>query len=124
MLRNDVRFPIVNRSTFPKFLCYPIGRRIIFSSALDCMISDEGMPLKVISYFWHHLMITNKSSPRTAGLRLEGDLGEKVSLNWLTSPYFELREKFKCIVHIGSPQFGPTLLPEILKTPPSLRVLG
>ena len=30
----------------------------------------------------------------TAGLSLEGDLGEKVSLNLLTSPYFELREKF------------------------------
>ena len=29
-----------------------------------------------------------------AGLSLEGDLGEKVSLNWFTSPYYELREKF------------------------------
>ena len=28
-----------------------------------------------------------------AGLSLGGDLGEKVSLNWLTSPYFELKEK-------------------------------
>ena len=28
---------------------------------------------------------------------LGGDLGEKVSLNWLTSPSFELREKFKCM---------------------------
>ena len=27
-------------------------------------------------------------------------MGEKVSLNWLTSPFFELREKFKCIGHI------------------------
>ena len=28
-----------------------------------------------------------------AGVILEGDLGEKVFLSWLTSPYFELREK-------------------------------
>ena len=35
------------------------------------------------------------------GVILEGDLGEKVSLNWLTSPYFELREKWKCIEYIG-----------------------
>ena len=35
------------------------------------------------------------------GLSLGGDLGEKVSLSWLTSPYFELRVKFKCIEHIG-----------------------
>ena len=32
-----------------------------------------------------------------AGVILEGDLGEKVSLSWLTSPYLELREKWKCI---------------------------
>ena len=37
----------------------------------------------------------------TAGLSLGGDLGEKVSLNWLTSPCFELREKFNCIEHTG-----------------------
>ena len=30
-----------------------------------------------------------------------GFLGEKVSLNWLTSLGFELREKFKCIEYIG-----------------------
>ena len=36
-----------------------------------------------------------------SGLSLEGDLGQKVSFSWLTSPYFELREKFKCIEHIG-----------------------
>ena len=28
-----------------------------------------------------------------AGVILEGDLGEKVSLSWLTSPYLELRDK-------------------------------
>ena len=28
-----------------------------------------------------------------AGVILEGNLGEKVSLSWLTSPYLELREK-------------------------------
>ena len=35
-------------------------------------------------------------------------MGEKVSLSWMTSPYFELREKIKCIEHLK-------LLPEILK---------
>ena len=35
------------------------------------------------------------------GVILEGDLGEKVSLSWLTSPYLELREKWKCIEFIG-----------------------
>ena len=36
-------------------------------------------------------------------LSLEDDLGEKVSLIWLTSPYFELR---------GNPNIGLKLLPE------------
>ena len=36
-----------------------------------------------------------------AGVILEGDLGEKVFLSWLTSPCLELREKWKCIECIG-----------------------
>ena len=48
---------------------------------------------------------------------LEEDLGEKVSLNWLTSPYLELREKWKCKEYIGKSKFGPELLPEFLKLP-------
>ena len=36
-----------------------------------------------------------------AGLSLRVDLGEKDSLNWLSSSYIELREKLKCIEHIG-----------------------
>ena len=50
--------------------------------------------LKVFTQLWsvnHHL----------TGLSLAGDLGEKVFLIWPTSPYFELREKFKCKEHIG-----------------------
>ena len=35
------------------------------------------------------------------GLSLGGDLGELVSLNWLTLPCFVLREKFKYIEYIG-----------------------
>ena len=35
------------------------------------------------------------------GVILEGNLGEKVSQSWLTSPYLELREKWKCIESIG-----------------------
>ena len=49
------------------------------------------------------------------GLSLEGNLREKVSLSCLTSPYFELKEKFQCIKHIGKSKFGPKLLFEILK---------
>ena len=41
-------------------------------------------------------------------LSLEGYLkslfGGKVSLNWLTSSNLELREKIKCIEHIGKPK--------------------
>ena len=32
-------------------------------------------------------------SKASAGVILEGDLGEIVSLSWLISPYLELREK-------------------------------
>ena len=34
-------------------------------------------------------------------LSLGRDLGEKVSISWLTSPYLKLREKITCIKHIG-----------------------
>ena len=39
-----------------------------------------------------------------AELSLASDLGEIVSLNWLTSSYFVLRQKFKCIEFIGKPK--------------------
>ena len=51
-----------------------------------------------------------------SGVILEGDLGEKVSLSWL-SPYLELREKRKCIECIGittsprNPEIVAKLLP-------------
>ena len=38
------------------------------------------------------------------GLSLGGNFGKKVSLNWLTSTCFELREKFKCKEHTGKPE--------------------
>ena len=34
-----------------------------------------------------------------SGNKLEGDVGGIVSLQAQTSPYFQLREKFKCIEH-------------------------
>ena len=34
------------------------------------------------------------------GNKLEGDMGDIVSLQAQTSPYFQLREKLKCIEHI------------------------
>ena len=36
------------------------------------------------------------------GNKLEGDMGDIVSLQAQTSPYFQLREKFKCIDHIDN----------------------
>ena len=39
----------------------------------------------------HDYMALHYTEP--SGVILEGDLGEKVSLSWLTSPYLELREK-------------------------------
>ena len=43
----------------------------------------------------------NKVSVLLSGVILMGNLGEKVSLSWLTSPYVELREKWKCIECTG-----------------------
>ena len=63
----------------------------------------------------------------TTGLSLEGDLGEKVSLNWFTSPYYELREKFQCIEHIGESKIWTKTSPKNPKNdakPPCLRALG
>ena len=34
------------------------------------------------------------------------ELGEQVSLIWLSSPCFELMEKLKCIEHIGDQNFS------------------
>ena len=41
----------------------------------------------------------------TTGNKLGGDLGELVSLQEQTSPYFQLREKSKCIEYIGKSKF-------------------
>ena len=38
----------------------------------------------------------------TSGNKLEGDMGDTVSLQAQTSPYFQLREKFKCIEHMDN----------------------
>ena len=45
------------------------------------------------------------------GLSLGGDLGVKVSLNWFTSPCFELRQKLKCIEYIGKYKICPKTAP-------------
>ena len=63
------------------------------------------------------------------GLSLGGDLGEKVSLSWLTSPYFELREKFKFVEHNYreiqnlDKNFSPKSW-KCRKTSPCLKALG
>ena len=62
------------------------------------------------------------------GLSLGGNLGEKVSLSWLTSPYFVLREKFKCIEHIGKSKIQIKTSPwnpeNVIKLLPCLKALG
>ena len=45
-----------------------------------------------------------RAQPRGGG----GDLGEIVFLSWLASPYFELREKVKCIEHRGKSKLWST----------------
>ena len=51
-----------------------------------------------------------------SGNMLGGDLGEIVSLQPQTSPCFQLREKFKCIEHIGKGEPSLKLVPEIAKS--------
>ena len=48
---------------------------------------------------------------KRSGYKLEGDAGDIVSLQAQTSPYFQLREKFKCIENIHKSETQ-------LKTPP------
>ena len=43
--------------------------------------------------------LNRKNLLLVTGNKLEGDVGDKVSLQALTSPYFQPREKFKCIEH-------------------------
>ena len=42
-----------------------------------------------------------RGTERELSIRLQGDYGEKVSLQDETSPCSELKEKFKCIEYIG-----------------------
>ena len=48
------------------------------------------------------LLVLRDQIQTLTGIILGGDLGEKVSLRWLTSPYLELRKKWKCIECIGN----------------------
>ena len=48
---------------------------------------------------------------RVTGNKLEGDVGDVVSLLAQTSPCFQLREKFKCIGHIGKSETQPKTSP-------------
>ena len=48
--------------------------------------------------------------------KLEGDVGDIISLQAQMSPYFQLREKFKCIEHIDKSKTQLKLLPENRKS--------
>ena len=50
------------------------------------------------------------------GNKLEGDVGDIVSVNSQTSPYFKLREKFKCIEHIDKREIQLKTSPETRKS--------
>ena len=64
---------------------------IHFSKQFYFMGQNSGSTFRILN--------TEVSTPNSeshnaiSGVILEGDLGEKVSLSWLTSPYLELREK-------------------------------
>ena len=47
------------------------------------------------------MLLGLRSRSQSAGIKLQGNKGEIVSFQDQTSPYFELKEKFKCIEHIG-----------------------
>ena len=47
------------------------------------------------------LGLPRKSVVRLTEIKLQGDYGEIVSLQFQTSLCFELKEKFKCIEYIG-----------------------
>ena len=53
--------------------------------------------LNLWAFLSGELTVVSQKGPE---LSLEGNLEEKVSLKWLTSPCFELRVKFKYIEHI------------------------
>ena len=73
---------------------------------------DMEMEIKCCRLLWDHVCLDSSSyntgihiskfytGKNHAGLSLEGNLGEIVSLSWLISPYFQLKEKWKCIEHI------------------------
>ena len=62
---------------------------------------------------------------RLAVNKLEREVGEVVFLQTQTSPYFQLREKFKCIIHIGKSETLISLKSEDLsKTSPSVTFLA
>ena len=63
-------------------------------------LSFLSVHLTKMNLVFHFVMILSLLH-RRSGL---SNFGEKVSLFWLTSPYFELREKFKRIEHIHTYQ--------------------
>ena len=71
-----------------------------------CLPSGANFRLLSNFYCWHSYKSVNNSNILALYFlqlvfNLGGNLGEKVSLTRLTSTYFELREKFKYIEHIG-----------------------
>ena len=75
-----------------------VGHNICFKRVWKIIPKLSLLPLlicstvtKLISLFYFELYQGNK---------LEGDVGDIVSLQAKTSPYFQLSEKFKCIEHI------------------------
>ena len=68
------------------------GTRLDLCSTNTMSIKDHYMKL---------ILFGKKQFKGNTGLSLWGDLGETVSLNWLTSPSFEFGEKLKCVEHIG-----------------------
>ena len=64
-----------------------------------------GLFLRDSKTFFRGDWLWNYETISMAGNKLAGDLGEVVSLQEQTSPYFQLREKPKCIDCIGKSKF-------------------
>ena len=72
----------------------------LFDLVFPQFCKSDMLSMAISKYLRESLGLWDNESWLSAGVILEGNLGEKVSLSWLTSPYLELREKWKCIEYI------------------------
>ena len=112
---------------------WEVGMATRIYSAWQGLILPLPSAMYILALLYHYSLITQNSMDTDhrvlkrlshytkAEVILEGDLGEKVFLSWLTSPYLELREKWKCIDCIGkskiwtkTPPWNPEIVAKLL----------